>query len=143
MAVRKVSARHQRIESEMHRVLAELIAREVKDPRVGHVTITAVEMLNDMSAARVLFVPFAGEHDADEVLAGLTRAAGFLRGEVGRRLSLRHAPRLEFKLDESIERAQRLTSLIDKAVRSDRAAHADDEDGAAASQPARPASDAD
>ena len=131
MPVRKKSARHQRIESEMHRVMAELVAREVKDPRVGHVTITAVEMLNDMSAARILFVPFAGlssvpgvptsgAQAALEVQAGLTRAAGFLRGEVGRRLSLRHAPRLEFKLDESIERAQRLTKLIDSAVNSDR-----------------------
>lgn len=117
------SARHQRIESEMQRVLADLIAREVKDPRVGHVTITAVEMLHDMSMARVLFVPFGGEHSAEEVQTGLTRASGFMRGEVGRRLSLRHAPRLEFKLDESIERAQRLTSLIDTAVKSDRSAH--------------------
>jgi ribosome-binding factor A len=116
----KKSARHQRIESEMHRVLAELIAREVKDPRVGHVTITLVEMQSDMSAARALFVPFGDEHSSDEVQAGLTRAAGFLRGEVGRRLSLRHAPKLEFALDESIERADRLTRLIDTAVKSDR-----------------------
>ena len=117
------SARHQRIESEMQRVLAELIAREVKDPRVGFVTITAVDMLSDMSMACALFVPFGLKHTADEVLAGLTRASGFMRGEVGRRLSLRHAPRLEFKLDTSIENAQRLTGLIDGAVKRDRAAH--------------------
>lgn len=126
MAARKKSARHQRIESELQRVLAELISREVKDPRVGHVTITAVEMAGDMSAVNVLFVPFAGEHSADEVQVGLARASGYLRGEVGRRLSLRHAPRLEFKLDESIERAQRLTKFIDTAVKSDRSHHQDD-----------------
>ena len=118
------SARHRRIESEMQRVLAELISREVKDPRVGFVTITAVEMLGDMSMARVLFVPFGLRHTAEEVQAGLARASGFMRGEVGRRLSLRHAPRLEFKLDESIEHAHRLTHLIDGAVEQDRAAHA-------------------
>lgn len=126
MAARKKSARQQRIESEMQRVLAELIAREVRDPRVGHVTITAVEMLADMSAVRVLFVPFAAEHSVQEVRAGLTRAAGFLRGEIGRRLSLRHAPRLEFVYDESIERAQHLSELIESAVASDRAAQQHD-----------------
>lgn len=116
----KKSARVLRIESEMQRVLAELIAREVKDPRVGQVTLTTVAMHSDMSSARVLYVPFGSQHTAEEVQAGLTRAAGFLRGEVGRRLSLRHAPALEFVLDESIERADRLTRLIDTAVKRDR-----------------------
>jgi ribosome-binding factor A len=138
------SARHQRIESEMHRVLAELISREVKDPRVGHVTITAVEMLRDMSAARVLFVPFGNEHTAEQVHAGLTRASGFMRGEVGRRLSLRHAPRLEFELDVSIERAQHLTQLIDGAVKRDRGVHQDASDPDASDHDNKPAdSDAD
>jgi ribosome-binding factor A len=53
------------------------------------------------------------------VLAGLTRAAGFLRGEVGRALSLRHAPRLQFVVDEQIARADQLSQLIDRAVKSD------------------------
>jgi ribosome-binding factor A len=112
-------ARQQRVESEVQRVLAELISREVKDPRVGMVTITAVQVAPDMSVARVLFVPFADQHPPTEVAAGLNRAAGFLRGEVGRRLALRHAPRLEFVFDESIQKALRLSSLIDDAVRSD------------------------
>jgi ribosome-binding factor A len=108
--------RHRRIEGELQRVLAELISREVKDPRVGNVTITAVELAQDLSTARVFFVPFASTHSAEEVRAGLTRAGGFLRGEAGRRLSLRHAPRLEFVFDESIEKAAHLTDLIDQAV---------------------------
>lgn len=114
-------ARQHRIESELQRVVAELIAREVKDPRVGSVTITAVKISPDMGTARVAFVPFGtareSAHDPAEVQRGLTRAAGYLRGEVGRRLGLRHAPRLEFEYDESIERADRLTRLIDSAVR--------------------------
>jgi ribosome-binding factor A len=113
--------RTQRIESEIQRVLASLIAREVKDPRVGNVTITAVSVAADMGSARVFFIPFASLHPADEVHAGLTRAAGFLRGELGRRLALRHAPRLEFVFDESVEDAARLTHLIDQAVAEDRA----------------------
>jgi len=110
-------ARQQRIESELQRVVAELVSREVKDPRVGMVTITAVRMAVDMGAAKILFVPFGERHTPDEVAAGLARAAGFLRGEVGRRLGLRHAPRLDFEFDSSIENADRLTRLIDSAVK--------------------------
>lgn len=113
------NARTLRIGAELQRVVAELISREVKDPRVGDVTITAVEVSPDQSVARVLFVPFGDRHTREEVQAGLTRAAGFMRGEVGRRLALRHAPRLDFVFDESIERAARLTNLIDGAVRAD------------------------
>jgi len=114
-------ARTQRIESEIQRVLAALIAREVKDPRVGNVTITAVSCSADMGSARVFFTPFASRHTPEEVRTGLTHAAGFLRGELGRRLSLRHAPRLQFLFDESVAGAAHLTSLIDRAVASDRA----------------------
>ena len=92
----------------------------------GPVTLTAVEVAGDMGVARVLFVPFGDRHQPDEVQAGLARAAGFLRGEAGRRLGLRHAPRLDFVYDESIGRADRLTRLIDDAVRNDRADGGDD-----------------
>jgi ribosome-binding factor A len=112
--------RTQRIESEIQRVLAALIAREVKDPRVGNVTVTAVSVAPDMGSARVFFTPFAALHPPAQVRAGLTHAAGFLRGELGRRLGLRHAPRLEFVFDESVENAARLTRLIDSAVAGDR-----------------------
>ena len=112
--------RTQRIESEIQRVLAALIAREVKDPRVGNVTVTAVSVAPDMGSARVFFTPFAALHPPAQVREGLTHAAGFLRGELGRRLGLRHAPRLEFVFDESVESAARLTHLIDTAVAGDR-----------------------
>jgi ribosome-binding factor A len=122
-------ARNRRIESEIQRVLAALIAREVKDPRVGNVTITSVRVATDMGTARVYFTPFASREPPEQVRQGLTRAASFLRGELGRRLSLRHAPRLEFLFDDSVEGAARLTSLIDRAVASDRATHADEAPG--------------
>jgi ribosome-binding factor A len=112
--------RTQRIESEIQRELALLIARELKDPRVGNVTVTAVSVAPDMGSARVFFTPFAALHPPEQVLEGLTRAAGFLRGEIGRRLGLRHAPRLEFVFDESVEDAAHLSKLIDRAVSDDR-----------------------
>ena len=113
--------RNAKIEAELQRVLAELLAREVKDPRDGNVTITAVTVAPDVSTARVFFVPFASKNAPEDVRAGLTHAAGFLRGEAGRRLGLRHAPRLEFVFDQSIQEAARLTDLIEKAVSSDNA----------------------
>jgi ribosome-binding factor A len=122
-------ARSRRIESEIQRVLAALIAREVKDPRVGNVTITAVKVAADMGTARIYFTPFASRAPSEQVRTGLTHAARFLRGELGRRLGLRHAPRLEFVVDESVEGAARLTSLIDRAVAADRAGHGDGTDG--------------
>ena len=107
-------------------MLSEVIAREVKDPRVGNVTITAVNVAADMGMARVYFTPFASINPHEEVRIGLTHAGGFLRGEVGRRLRLRHAPRLEFIFDDTADKASRLTGLIDRAVKDDRAGHVDD-----------------
>ncbi len=122
--------RKRRIEAEIQRVLSELIAREVKDPRVGNVTITAVSVAADMGLARVYFTPFASLNPHEEVRIGLTHAGGFLRGEVGRRLRLRHAPRLEFIFDDTADKASKLTGLIERAVKDDRAGHVDaDVDG--------------
>jgi ribosome-binding factor A len=116
-------SRVRKIEAQLQRVMAELIAREVKDPRVGSVTITAVRLSADMGVARIFFAPFASQHDPAEVLQGLVHAGGFLRGQVGRELGLRHAPRLEFALDDTAEKAARLTGLIDRARAEDQAKH--------------------
>jgi ribosome-binding factor A len=116
-------SRTQRLESEMQRVLAGLIARELKDPRVGNVTVTAVSVAADMASARVFFTPFAASNPPEQVSMGLRHAAGFLRGELGRRLGLRHCPRLEFVFDDSVEGAARLSRLIEGAVAADAAAH--------------------
>jgi ribosome-binding factor A len=123
--------RNLRIESEIQRVLSALIAREVKDPRVGNVTITGVSVAKDKSAAKIFFTPFASKNPPEQVRVGLTHAAGYLRGELGRRLGLRHAPRLEFVFDDTVEGAERLTRLINGAVESDRAG-AGEPDGAPA-----------
>lgn len=117
------ASRIRKVESQLQRVVAELIAREVKDPRVGSVTITAVRLSPDMGLARIYFTPFAARHDPQEVLRGLVHAGGFLRGQVGRELGLRHAPRLEFALDDSVEKAAHLTGLIDQARACDQAKH--------------------
>ena len=118
------SQRIARIEGEMQRVLSTLVSREVRDPRVGNITLTSVSVAPDMSTARIWFVPFGAKHTPEEVGEGLNRAAGFLRGELGRALQLRHAPKLEFVYDQQIEHADKLTRLIDGAVKAD---HRDDD----------------
>jgi ribosome-binding factor A len=117
-----VSAKSQRlgrIEGEMQRVLSTLVSREVRDPRVGNITLTSVSVAPDMSTARIWFVPFGDKHSPEQVTEGLNRASGFLRGELGRALQLRHAPKLEFIYDQQIENADKLTRLINNAVKSD------------------------
>ena len=104
--------RADRVGEQIQRELSQLLLREVKDPRVGQVTITAVEISPDLKHARVFFT---GARDATAqaaALAGLTRAAGFLRGQVGRNLRLRHAPELSFAVDDSLDRGLRITALL-------------------------------
>jgi ribosome-binding factor A len=124
--MQKANARTSRIASQVQRSLAELLRRGVKDPRVGNLTITAVEVANDLSFARIHVLPFASAQPAQDLLAGLRRAAGYLRGELARELKLRHMPRLDFQIDHVIAEAHRLSGLIDSAVKSDRERHDED-----------------
>jgi len=119
--------RARRIEEQLKRLLSELVRREVKDPRVGLITITEVEVSRDLTHARVYFTPFAGIGDADAALEALRHAAGYLRIQVRNQMRLRAAPELDFQLDDSIERGARLSSLITDAVDSDRSRHVEPE----------------
>jgi ribosome-binding factor A len=121
--VPKEFSRSRRVEEQLKRLLAELVRREVKDPRVGQVTITAVEVSRDLTHARVFFTPFAGQGDAQATLEALRHATGFLRHELRGQLRLRVTPELDFKIDESIERGARLSSLISEAVADDERRH--------------------
>src|SRR3990172_7738019 len=90
--------------------LADLLRRKVKDPRVGSVSVTAVITAPDLSHARVL-VSLLEPSSSAAALEGLRRAAGFLRGELGRRLRLKKAPELLFELDQTVEAATRMEQL--------------------------------
>lgn len=117
--------RARRIEEQLKRLLADLVRRSVKDPRLGPVTITAVEVSKDLSHARVFFTPFAGVGDAAVALEALRHAAGYLRLQLRNEMRLRSAPELDFQLDDSVERGARLSALIEDAVASDRRRHVD------------------
>ena len=105
------------------RLLSDLVRREVKDPRVGLITITSTKVSNDLSHADVYFTPFAGAGDAAAALEALQHAAGYLRHQVRKQMRLRVAPELLFHIDDSVERGARLSALIHDAVESDRRRH--------------------
>lgn len=108
--------RGQRVADQIQRDLAELIARELKDPRVGMVTINAVEVTPDYAHAKVFFSQLTG--DAAESSAGLNAAAGFLRAGLFKRLHIHTVPTLHFVVDRTTERAADMNALIAKAVSS-------------------------
>ena len=109
--------RSERIADEIQRSLAEVIRLEVRDPRVGMVTLTGVELSRDQSHAKVFFTVLGAESAIEDALEGLQRAAGFLRSELAHRLTTRKVPELHFAYDESVERGMRLSRLIDEAVK--------------------------
>ena len=110
------NARSARIADQIQRSLAELIRLEVRDPRVGLVTLTGVELSRDQSHAKVFFTVLGSAAEAEEAGRGLQRAAGFLRSELSRELTSRKVPELHFEFDASVERGVRLSRLIDEAV---------------------------
>jgi ribosome-binding factor A len=137
-----VSQRKQRVEHGLRDVLTEMIAREVKDPRVRAatlITVTKVELNVDLSVATVYISIIGDDATADGVLAGLSKAAGFLRGPVGRRLNLQHAPELRFLQDASIDMTEKLAAIIRDDEERARAAGREIAGPAAVAQAAPPA----
>ena len=118
--MKKTSQRARRVGDEVQRELAEILRDEVKDPRVGRVTITAVEVTSDLSHAKVFVTHLAGREHATEAITALQHTAGFLRSALSHRLSLYSVPQLHFTYDDSIEAGMRMSQLIDEAVSADR-----------------------
>ena len=99
----------------VQRELSELIRLELRDPRVGMVTITSVDVSPDLSHAKV-FVTLLQKEKLQETLQGLQRAAGFLRSQLAHRMKMYTTPELRFVYDESVERGDRLSQLIDSVI---------------------------
>lgn len=108
------SGRAQKVGDQIQRELSEIIHRELRDPRVGLITLTAVDVSPDCAYATVFFTCLDNAHIpvAEE---GLHRATGFLRAQLGRRIKIWTTPELRFVYDESVERGDRLSRLIDTA----------------------------
>lgn len=113
--------RSRRIAEQIQRELSDIIRTELKDPRVGMITIIDVEVTRDQSHAKVFFTSLGDPSKVVDAAMGLQHAAGFLRSELAHRMKLRIVPQLTFQYDESVERGIHLSQLIDAAVADDAA----------------------
>lgn len=104
--------RQDRVSALIQRELSEIIHRDVKDPRVTFCTITHTEVSADLKYVDVKVSVIGGIEQKESTLAGLKSAAGFLRREINRRLSLKHSPELRFSLDDSVEHLMKIDGLL-------------------------------
>lgn len=104
--------RIKRVNEQLKREISEVLLGEVKDPRVGPVTVTAVSTAPDLTLARVFVQPLGTDEERRETLAGLRAASPFIRTELGRRVQLRRVPELRFEVDESLAHALRIERLL-------------------------------
>lgn len=111
--------RARRVGEQIQRILAQLIRDKIKDPRLGMVTVSAVRVSRDLGQAKVYVTVLGDERQREDSLYVLNKAVGYLRGELGREMTLRAVPQLRITYDESIEYGTRLSSLIDSAVAGD------------------------
>ena len=111
--------RSRRIADQVQRELSDIIRLELKDPRVGMITITDVDVSPDNKNARIFFTVLGDQERIEDATTGLQRAAGFLRSALSQRMKLRSVPQLRFSYDASVERGMHLSQLIDAAVAED------------------------
>jgi ribosome-binding factor A len=104
-----------RIDHELQRVLSTIISQDVKDPRMGFTTVTRCEITQDLMFCKVFVSIIGDRHVARQTMDALASAAGFIRGELGAKVDLRHTPQLTFVEDRSTERAIALSKTLEKA----------------------------
>lgn len=108
--------RAERVAESVREVIADMLLRDIKDPRIGMITLTTVELTDDLKHAKVYFSCVGDEAVRQRSLSGLRSAAGFIRSQVTRRLQLRTAPELTFHFDPTLEAAERLAGLLKSAA---------------------------
>ncbi|KSU85107.1 30S ribosome-binding factor RbfA [Fictibacillus enclensis] len=111
--------RSNRIGEQMKKEMGDIIGRKLKDPRIGFVTVTGVEVTGDLQQATVFISVFGDDEQKEQTLRGLAKASGFIRTEIGKRIRLRKTPEISFKFDESIEYGSRIETLLTDIKSSD------------------------
>lgn len=114
-------SRNQRLGNQLLRTLSELLRFETKDPRIGNVSLTALDLSRDLSIARVYFSLLDPDQDPQPTLDALGNASGFLRSKLGKAIKVRHVPELRFVHDDSAEQAVKIGRLIDQTIDADTA----------------------
>ena len=107
-------SRMRRVNEAVREVLSGHITEDLKDPRIGFVTVTGVETSPDLRHARVYVSVLGSDAEKEEALEGLQSSAGFLQAKVGEELRMKRTPTLEFRYDDSIERGMRISELLDE-----------------------------
>lgn len=107
-----MTGRHTRVAEEIKREVSMIIAQEVKDPRLGMLSITDVQVSRDLSFAKIYFSILGDEKERELTLAGLNRATGFIRTELAKRIRVRHTPEISFHYDPSLEQGARINALL-------------------------------
>ena len=113
------ASRARRLADRISEIVAEMLERRIKDPRLGFVTVTEARVTSDLREATVYYTVYGSEEEQADTAAALQSATGIIRSEVGRLIGLRHTPSLEFIADELPENAQRIDDLVAAARRKD------------------------
>ena len=112
-------SRPERVAQRIKMELAEIFIRELNDPRIGFITITTVDVSPDLEDAKIYVSVFGSDEEKAKTMKGLESAKGFIKGMLGDKLELRGVPEIQFILDESIEKASKVWSLMNKINDSD------------------------
>ncbi|MEG0380268.1 MAG: 30S ribosome-binding factor RbfA [Kurthia sp.] len=115
-----MSLRANRVAEQMKKELGDIIGRKLKDPRVGFITVTDVEVTGDLQQATIYITSLGTEREKQDTLKGLEKAKGFIRSEISKRIRLRITPELFFEFDASAEYGNRIDDLLRKLHESDR-----------------------
>lgn len=112
--------RVQKISKQIERDVTDIIMNEIKDPKVGFITVTGAEVTNDLSFCKVYYSVLGGENRRDAATKALIRAKGFIKTELSKRLSTRKVPELIFEIDESIEYGNKIDMMLNELRRKGR-----------------------
>ncbi|GIN70431.1 ribosome-binding factor A [Bacillus sp. J14TS2] len=107
-----MNVRANRVGEQMKKELGEIIGRKLKDPRVGFVTVTDVQVTGDLQQATIFISVLGDEDQMEATLKGLSKAKGFIRSEIGKRIRLRKTPEITFEFDESIGYGNKIESIL-------------------------------
>lgn len=113
------AARAHKLADRISQIVAELLERRIKDPRLGFVTVTEARLTNDLREATVFYTVYGDEHERAETAAALQSATGIIRSEVGKQMGLRHSPSIAFVADVLPDSAKRIEDLVEVAKQAD------------------------
>lgn len=127
--MRKNSVKNTRVNGEVHRVLAEIIRSEIKDPRINPMTsVVAVEVAPDLKTCKAWISVLGNEESQEDTLAGLKSAEGYIRSLLAKKINLRNTPEIRFILDQSIAYGVSMSKMIDDVNRADDERHVEEGD---------------